>query len=46
MLQENSNITYRLYDDNRTDRDGNRKEIHIDKALEVANRKNRTADEI
>ena len=39
-IQENSNITYRLYDYNRTDKDGNRRELHIDKALEVANRKN------
>lgn len=38
-IQENSNITYRLYDYNRTDKDGNRRELHIDKALEVANRK-------
>ena len=36
-IQENSNITYRLYDYDRTDKDGNRRPLHIDKALDVAN---------
>lgn len=36
-VQENSNLTYRLYDFNREDKNGNRRELHIDKALEVAN---------
>lgn len=36
-IQENSNLTYRLYDYNRIDKDGNKRELHIDKALEVAN---------
>lgn len=35
-IQENSNITYRLYDYNRIDKDGNKRQLHIDKALEVA----------
>lgn len=35
-IQENSNITYRLYDYGRTDKKGNRRELHIEKALEVA----------
>lgn len=35
-IQENSNITYRLYDYNRRDKNGNLRELHIDKALEVA----------
>ncbi len=35
-IQENSNITYRLYDYGRTDKSGNERELHIDKALEVA----------
>lgn len=35
-IQENSNLTYRLYDYNRVDKDGNKRELHIDKALEVA----------
>jgi mannose-6-phosphate isomerase len=38
-IQENSNLTYRLYDYNRRDKDGNLRELHIDKALEVANLK-------
>lgn len=36
-VQENSNVTYRLYDYDRVDREGNRRPLHIDKALEVAN---------
>ena len=35
-IQQNSNITYRLYDYNRIDRNGRQRELHIDKALEVA----------
>ncbi len=35
-IQENSNLTYRLYDYNRTDKNGKKRELHIDKALEVA----------
>lgn len=36
-IQENSNLTYRLYDYNRFDKNGNKRELHIDKAVEVAN---------
>ena len=36
-IQESSNITYRLYDYDRKDKYGNKRELHIDKALEVAN---------
>ena len=36
-IQENSNLTYRLYDYNRVDKDGKKRELHIDKGLEVAN---------
>ncbi len=36
-IQQNSNITYRLYDYERVDRNGNKRELHLDKALEVAN---------
>lgn len=36
-IQENSNLTYRLYDYNRIDKNGNKRELHIDKGLEVAN---------
>ena len=38
-IQENSNLTYRLYDYDRTDKYGNKRELHIDKALDVANLK-------
>lgn len=36
-VQENSNLTYRLYDYNRVDKNGHARELHVDKALEVAN---------
>lgn len=35
-IQENSNLTYRLFDYGRTDRNGKQRELHIEKALEVA----------
>lgn len=35
-IQENSNLTYRLYDYDRTDRKGNKRELHIEKSLRVA----------
>ena len=38
-IQENSNLTYRLYDYNRVGKDGKKRELHIDKALDVANLK-------
>lgn len=38
-IQENSNLTYRLYDYDRVDRDGKKRELHIDKALDVADLK-------
>jgi mannose-6-phosphate isomerase len=34
-IQQNSNLTYRLYDYNRTDANGKKRELHIDKALKV-----------
>lgn len=34
-IQENSNLTYRLYDYQRKDKEGNFRELHIDKALDV-----------
>ena len=37
--QESSNLTYRLYDYNRTDKHGNRRQLHLEKALQVANLK-------
>lgn len=36
-IQENSNLTYRLYDYDRLDKDGRKRPLHIDRALEVAN---------
>ena len=36
-IQENSNLTYRLYDYDRVDKNGRKRPLHIDKALEVAN---------
>ena len=36
-IQQNSNLTYRLYDYNRVDKDGNPRELHIKKALDVIN---------
>ena len=38
-IQESSNLTYRLYDYNRRDRNGKQRELHIEKALDVANLK-------
>ena len=36
-IQESSNLTYRLYDYDRTDKNGQKRPLHIDKALKVAN---------
>lgn len=36
-IQESSNLTYRLYDYNRRDRNGNLRELHVEKALDVLN---------
>ena len=38
-IQESSNLTYRLYDYNRLDKNGKRRELHIDKVLAVADLK-------
>lgn len=38
-VQESSNLTYRMFDYNRLDKYGNPRQLHIDKALEVANLK-------
>lgn len=35
-IQENSNLTYRLYDYDRVDKDGKKRPLHVEKALEVA----------
>ncbi len=34
-IQQNSTLTYRLFDYNRVDKDGKKRELHIDKALKV-----------
>lgn len=34
-VQQSSNVTYRLYDYGRTDKNGNKRELHVDKALDV-----------
>ena len=36
-IQESSNLTYRLYDYNRKDKDGNLRPLHFDKACDVLN---------
>ncbi|MCH5267004.1 MAG: class I mannose-6-phosphate isomerase [Lachnospiraceae bacterium] len=36
-IQENSNLTYRLYDYNRIDKNGQKRDLHIDRALDVVN---------
>ena len=35
-IQQSSNLTYRLYDYDRVGKDGKKRELHIDKALDVA----------
>lgn len=36
-IQESSNVTYRLYDYNRLDADGQKRQLHVEKALDVMN---------
>lgn len=38
-IQESSNLTYRLYDYDRVDKNGKKRPLHVDKALAVANLK-------
>lgn len=38
-IQQNSNVTYRVYDYGRVDANGKGRELHIDKAVDVINRK-------
>ncbi len=35
-IQQSSDITYRVYDYDRTDDEGNKRELHVDKAIDVA----------
>ena len=37
-IQQNSNLTYRVYDYGRLDKNGNPRELHVDKAMLVTNR--------
>lgn len=36
-IQQNSNLTYRVYDYGRLDKNGNPRELHVEKALKVSN---------
>lgn len=36
-IQENSNVTYRVYDYNRKDNNGKKRELHFEKAIQVMN---------
>lgn len=38
-IQQNSNLTYRLYDYDRVDKNGKKRKLHVEKALDVANLK-------
>ena len=38
-IQESSNVTYRMFDYDRVDKNGRKRTLHIEKALEVANLK-------
>lgn len=38
-VQQSSNLTYRLYDYDRVDKNGSKRKLHVDKALEAANLK-------
>lgn len=42
-VQQSSNLTYRMYDYGRLEKDGKPRELHVDKALDVANRKGSAA---
>lgn len=37
-IQQNSNVTYRVYDYGRVDKEGKQRDLHIEKALAVTNR--------
>lgn len=41
-IQENSNLTYRMYDYNRVDKHGRKRELHLDKAMDVVNTRRST----
>ena len=35
VIQESSNVTYRVYDYDRVDKNGKKRELHFDKAVQV-----------
>lgn len=41
-IQQNSNVTYRLYDYDRRDKEGNSRELHIEKGVMASNTKKQT----
>ena len=43
-IQQNSNVTYRVYDYGRVGKDGKKRELHVDKALDVTKRAPVTKD--
>lgn len=43
-IQQNSNVTYRVYDYGRIGKDGKKRELHIEKALAVTNRRSADRD--
>ncbi len=43
-VQQSSNVTYRLYDYGRKDADGNTRELHLEKALDVLNTEKMKSD--
>lgn len=43
-IQQSSDTTYRVYDYDRTDADGNKRELHLDKAVNVINVPHRVPD--
>ncbi len=43
-IQQNSNTTYRVYDYGRRDKNGNTRELHVDKALDVIDRRKCTPE--
>lgn len=45
-IQQNSNVTYRLYDYDRRDKNGNARELHIEKGVKAANCKKTEARKI
>ena len=45
-IQQNSNVTYRIYDYGRVDKNGKTRDLHIEKALAVTNRVHPTSENL